>query len=220
MPLKSKMPPTGKRKRLNLSNKHNLINRKYKRLLVLEFAGYNGVHRLWKCVCDCGNFVVTSTGYLNKGTKGSCGCLSTETRKGAKKTLRKNEQATMVNCHNQHKNRCRAVELTPFNKEDYLKICVQPCYYCGGFDLRNKYYSKSARRGNAPAISDDDLVLYDVKMNGVDRMDSSIGYTIENSVSCCKRCNFMKSNLGYQEFIDKIKQIYNHLKKQKCLSLK
>lgn len=47
---------------------------------------------------------------------------------------------------------------------------------------------------------------------GIDRMDNDIGYTKENSVSCCSPCNQMKSNLGFDEFIGRCKKIAHHLK--------
>lgn len=39
---------------------------------------------------------------------------------------------------------------------------------------------------------------------GVDRKDNKIGYTIENSLPCCKVCNFMKGTLSYNDFISKV----------------
>jgi hypothetical protein len=47
-------------------------------------------------------------------------------------------------------------------------------------------------------------------MNGLDRFDNSIGYTVENVRSCCRECNFMKSTYSYHVFINKCRQIYNH----------
>ena len=34
------------------------------------------------------------------------------------------------------------------------------------------------------------------------------GYIIENCVPCCKRCNWMKSDMNKEEFISHIKDIY------------
>lgn len=42
---------------------------------------------------------------------------------------------------------------------------------------------------------------------GVDRMDNNIGYTIENSVSCCTMCNFMKKNFCVNLFIEHCKKV-------------
>ncbi len=47
-------------------------------------------------------------------------------------------------------------------------------------------------------------------LNGIDRMDSMIGYSQTNSVSCCKKCNFMKGSLDANTFINRCKHISKH----------
>ncbi len=47
--------------------------------------------------------------------------------------------------------------------------------------------------------------------NGIDRFDSSIGYTVENSKTCCANCNYMKNKYEYNVFIEKLKAIYIYL---------
>lgn len=47
-------------------------------------------------------------------------------------------------------------------------------------------------------------------MNGIDRIDSSKDYSSDNCVPCCSRCNIMKLNIPYSEFLDSIKKIYNY----------
>ena len=43
---------------------------------------------------------------------------------------------------------------------------------------------------------------------GIDRVDSSKGYIIDNIVPCCYQCNIIKMDYTEQEFLNKIKQIY------------
>ncbi len=47
---------------------------------------------------------------------------------------------------------------------------------------------------------------------GVDRKDSSIGYTINNSQSCCTKCNMMKYTHSTDNFLLHIKKIYEFQK--------
>ena len=47
-------------------------------------------------------------------------------------------------------------------------------------------------------------------VNGIDRIDSCIGYTKSNCVSCCEICNKAKRNLTIKEFTDWIKKLTNH----------
>ena len=59
--------------------------------------------------------------------------------------------------------------------DDVSFYYTQPCQYCG--DEPNG------------------------KLNGIDRQDNSIGYTIENCVPCCQTCNFAKRRMPREEFI-------------------
>ena len=47
------------------------------------------------------------------------------------------------------------------------------------------------------------------KFNGIDRIDSNIGYTVNNCVPCCTICNHMKNDLTTDEFYNHIKLLYN-----------
>jgi len=72
-------------------------------------------------------------------------------------------------------------------------------------------YTRSAReKGLAFELDDDEFEQLlsggchycDNRMNiGIDRIDSERHYTSDNCVSCCKICNYMKSNLPVSHFI-------------------
>jgi hypothetical protein len=76
--------------------------------------------------------------------------------------------------------------------EQFRSIVSKPCHYCGG---NSKDYDDRS------------------KGNGVDRKDSSKGYEIGNCVPCCWRCNSMKTDTPYQEFLDHVEKVYNHILK-------
>ncbi len=67
--------------------------------------------------------------------------------------------------------------------EQFFKFWQQYCTYCGE----------------------------EIETIGIDRVDSSKGYTVENTVSCCSTCNKMKLNLTQEEFLGKVKQIVKHI---------
>ena len=48
----------------------------------------------------------------------------------------------------------------------------------------------------------------------IDRIDSSIGYTIKNSAPCCRTCNTMKWTLSLDGFKSHIVSIYDHFIKK------
>jgi hypothetical protein len=65
------------------------------------------------------------------------------------------------------------------------KIITQPCDYCGS--LPDPY-------------------------NGIDRVDNTRGYELDNVVPCCMDCNFSKYTRTREEFLNWIKRVYNHNK--------
>jgi hypothetical protein len=45
--------------------------------------------------------------------------------------------------------------------------------------------------------------------NGIDRVDNSIGYILENARACCAECNYMKIDYNFDDMIRKFTQIHN-----------
>lgn len=63
--------------------RQDLTGQRFGRLTVLEDTGRysKGSQCIWRCVCDCGNEVETTSGQLLGGYKKSCGCLALSRRK-------------------------------------------------------------------------------------------------------------------------------------------
>ena len=70
-------------------------------------------------------------------------------------------------------------------KEQFKELVLKECYYCG-------------QKENP--------------INGVDRMDSSYGYNLINSVPCCSRCNKAKMDLSVDEFLQLCEDVYLNMK--------
>lgn len=70
------------------------------------------------------------------------------------------------------------------SKEEFETLWQKPCTYCGS----------------------------EISTIGIDRLDSKQGYKIDNITPCCYQCNIIKMDYSKDEFINKIKQIYNYLK--------
>lgn len=68
--------------------------------------------------------------------------------------------------------------------QEYASLVKKPCCYCGTIQERG--------------------------FNGLDRKDSSIGYSIENCESCCQICNYMKGPLSVGVFIKRIEHILTY----------
>jgi len=79
----------------------------------------------------------------------------------------------------------RGINFSLSDKQAF-RLLEQPCFYCG-----------------------------DSEKKGIDRIDSKIGYTIKNCVSCCDICNYMKRISSQEDFIsqcDKISQYHSDCK--------
>lgn len=48
------------------------------------------------------------------------------------------------------------------------------------------------------------------KRNGVDRIDNTLGYSKENVVPCCFKCNQLKGKLSVNEFLSHIVKILEY----------
>lgn len=55
------------------------------------------------------------------------------------------------------------------------------------------------------------------KYHGADRIDSKLGYTIDNCVPCCTYCNYGKNNLSLDDFLLWINNIKNHQNKTRSI---
>ena len=69
------------------------------------------------------------------------------------------------------------------NEDRYNKITSLPCHYC--------------------------LNTFEKGAKGIDRINSSIGYIINNIKPCCKTCNMFKNDLSYDDFFNHLLNIYN-----------
>lgn len=179
-----------------------------------RFGRLTLVHRTddsrWLCRCDCGGIKdVSSKCLYNKSTK-SCGCLLNE--HGSHRrilTVIQCQASTFQHLYRIHVNKARTPTHLSFNQ--WRAIVVLPCFYCGGTDTKTKYSAPSLRRLQ-PHLSSKDFKMYEIKANGIDRLNPFAGYTVKNSVSCCKRCNGMKSNMPLKVFIELCGKIYKRTK--------
>lgn len=80
-----------------------------------------------------------------------------------------------------------------------------------------QYTFAAGRRGYGFNLTFDEFIVlfngfcaYCGKGNarGIDRIDNKVGYTKNNSISCCEVCNKMKWKYNKQYFLNHIKKIY------------
>lgn len=144
----------------------------------------------WECLCDCGNKFITTTKQIRKGIKKSCGCLSFVGRFKKGDGNRVIGKIRFDNYRAGAKRRNLEWKLT---LDEFIKMLYSNCEYCG----------------SAPYI----LVkrsVHERKVNGIDRINSDLGYFSDNCVPCCKFCNMAKGNSTKKEFLKWIGRLKNH----------
>ena len=73
------------------------------------------------------------------------------------------------------------------NASQFMRLWGANCIYCGGT----------------------------IETIGIDRVDNLEGYTVDNSVPCCKRCNVIKMKLSSDDFVKACGDVYFTYNKKK-----
>jgi hypothetical protein len=157
----------------------------------------------WICKCSCGNikrFWKKSAIYRQK----TCGCGIDEVGFSGKQA--RSIKSRMQGYKNGAKKRGFDWSLS---YEDFVRISTKPCVYCGSEPKKWDCMTNSpSLRKDSPNVNPGD---YEIYFTGIDRYNSKLGYTVENSVPCCKNCNRAKSDMSFDEFKEHIKKIYQWL---------
>jgi len=74
------------------------------------------------------------------------------------------------------------------SKEEFFNLQENNCYLC-------------------------DRLSENTRKNGIDRIDNNLGYTLDNTASCCSDCNYMKRDHNLQVFLDHLYKIYENVDK-------
>jgi hypothetical protein len=149
----------------------------------ISAAGRRATNVRWLCRCKCG-VERPVLGYLLRAG-GSLGCGCVNAANFVARNRRPNAPFNQVlAAYRRNANKCHRT----FNLSSELakKLFEGVCHYCES-PPSNLYSSR----------------LGTYTYNGIDRVDSSIGYEPENCVSCCADCNYMKSDSTRSEFIER-----------------
>lgn len=177
---------------------NDLTGQQFGRLTVLKKVGIsNGLskHSIWECLCLCGKITkIVSTSLTRKLTR-SCGCYFIETAGRNQKKLKNGQSSFNLLLHSYKKGAKTRNLCWELSLEEFKLLTKGICYYCG---IEPKQYIKRLDLNG------------DYLHNGIDRKVNSEGYYKSNCVSCCGTCNWLKSNLTEQDFINQITNIYKH----------
>jgi len=147
------------------------------------------VAKVWECKCDCGKIFTITTKQIHRGQK-SCGCLSLGglfTRGETRDVIGQHKYG-----HYTFKAKDRGLSWD-LSKECFMELLFANCHYC-----------------KSPPSTLVKLNSHETMVNGVDRVNSDLGYSQENCVACCKFCNRAKSDATLQEFLEWIDKLKNN----------
>lgn len=109
----------------------------------------------------------------------------------------------------------------------FIERCIQidigvQCHYWIDISYKSyaKYKSSVTRDGKEFVLSQEEYELLrkgkctyckrpstDTHHNGIDRINSEMGYTIENCIPCCHDCNISKGKMSPEAFVEQNKKI-------------
>jgi len=140
---------------------------------------------IWECLCDCGIAFEAKGARLAFGNKKSCGC------KNGLSPDRTMRNELFKSYTNSAAKRGLSWELSD---AEFDRLTKEDCSYCG---IPPASVWKRAKRRGA------------YEYNGLDRVDSRLGYTSSNVVTACRDCNYAKNNDTDSEFQAWVSRLVN-----------
>lgn len=183
-----------------------IVGCKFGKLTILnisEVRGNRGQIR-YDCSCDCGNTHTVSGESIRSGKSKSCGCNKFEYKPKTYNTNRENQIWKQLYKSTIEKRSKKNKWEIIISMAEFVKLSKQPCLYCG-----ISPFIEIIDRCNI-INADKDVKIF---ANGIDRVNSDLGYVSNNCVSCCKHCNTAKNTMTDSEFKDWIIRLYkNYIK--------
>jgi hypothetical protein len=153
---------------------------------------------VWLCKCACGTIRNVPQSRLLTNRTISCGCYRKELQFG-RDNIPENGAAKNI-IYRVYKNssaKKRGIEFS-LSYDELCQLISNNCHYCGSEPSNLLKFEK--------------YTTPDFAYNGIDRVDNNKGYTIDNCVTCCHLCNWMKKDLSQEEFLSHINKICNNIK--------
>ena len=169
----------------------NLVGSRSGALTVTAYSHSENWKAYWKVLCDCGTERILPTTTLT-GAKAQKWCgpsctkrlLDDETRVKRRRLLTYKKNA---------KTRNLQWELAD---DEAWELMQSNCYWCGDPPFVTTFWKRDRRSRTATW-----------PVNGIDRLDSEIGYVTGNCVASCFECNRAKSDLSTRQFLAHVQSI-------------
>lgn len=179
------------------------VGQKFGKLTVIENMGTspqpgNKYVRTWRVKCECGvEKIISGTSRLR--ATGSCGCGKFDYKKNIDPA-----DGTWHYLYLQYKKMANERDLEfSLTEDECREMFTTNCYYCGSAPRKTV---GRHRKSTDMRLREGSKVTY----NGIDRVNTDRGYTVDNTVTCCYKCNFAKHTQSVSEFREWIKQVYDY----------
>ena len=207
--------PATPRTKKTRSDARDLSGKKFGRLTVLKEGephwskSGKSYYRAWVCRCDCGiekSVIQNGLTSKRKDRTQSCGCLQRESVSERQMYVWLTDSDRAVRRIFQHYASCSKRQNREFSisLDFFAQAIKSPCKYCG------------AKPGNLMVFKSASFYKQRTKVeeyNGLDRVDNSKGYTLDNVVPCCAACNRAKRSMSVSEFSTWIHRLHQHMYK-------
>ena len=165
----------------------DLTGKSFGKLIPVAITDRKKTGCYWLCRCECGQETTVRSSHLLSGSVSSCGCSYNDYWK----TMAKPDSCYKVVYRSYKKS--ASVKNRSFNIrfEDFKKLILSDRCYCGATASNIRAYK---------GVS--------FQYNGIDRIDNTKGYELDNCTSCCSICNRAKGNSTFQEYKDWLEKAY------------
>ena len=165
---------------------------RYSNLVAIKYLEHrkigNSINSFWLFKCDCGNYCSYKDINFRRKIVSSC-------NKNCK-LKRKFENDAFERLYRTYKNKAKYRNLSfTLTKEEFKNITINNCFYCNV---------------SPSNICKERLTSY--KYSGIDRIDNTKGYHLNNCKPCCKQCNIAKNNMNIKDFKQWILRLLNNIK--------
>ena len=171
-------------------------------LTVISYAGVDKIYRRkWNCICSCGNKTISLGQSLRSGNSKSCGCVRTAYLQSFKGKRR--PELSVGNGIAARNSIIATYKLAARRRDKEWNLSTSEvealfkgdCHYCGKMPSQRRSHGKE---------------YGGYTYNGIDRVDNTKGYHINNVVSCCSKCNRAKDDMTVDDFLAWIDRVHSH----------
>lgn len=144
----------------------------------------------WLCRCECGTEKFVIAGQLTYGSSTKCKRCPRMKARGI---------SSRNTVFSEYKKAASERGYPWFLSDaDFDVLTAQNCFYCAA----------------PPSNTNNSGCNGSFTYTGIDRMDNSRGYEIDNVVPCCRRCNRAKDVMSQEDFLSWAERVVNHSRRK------